>query len=243
MAQVIIITVKYLLIAGSVRKKRNWSIVIYHRPNILFIIMNDPPVNIDIDVNLFNNIYTDLNANQSNEYYDCLKAKGFKENSRPISITPILAKVYEKFVSHNLSSVCKIYSFVPAAQFTCRKGLGCMDALLTKSHHLQKSLDKGMESYIQLDLSAAFDKESHSGQLFKLKSIGVGGSVLWICREFISNCHQRVVVGGATSEWITNRFWRQTGKCVVSCSVHPLYQWNVLSGEEQTIWMDEWMII
>ena len=32
--------------------------------------MNDPLVNIDIDVNLFNNIYPDLNENQSSEYYD-----------------------------------------------------------------------------------------------------------------------------------------------------------------------------
>ena len=40
-----------------------------------------------------------------------------------------------------------------------------------------------MESYIvQLDFSAAFDRVSHSG-LFKLKSIGVGGSVLSICRK------------------------------------------------------------
>ena len=80
------------------------------------------------------------------------------------------------------------------------KGLGCTDALLTISHHLQKSLDAGMESYIvQLDFSAAFDRVSRSGLLFKLKSIGVGGSVLSIWREFLSNRRQRVVVDGATS--------------------------------------------
>ena len=43
---------------------------------------------------------------------------------------------------------------------------------------------------------------SHSGLLFKLKSIGVGGSVLSICREFLSGRRQRVVVDGATSEFI-----------------------------------------
>ena len=47
--------------------------VIYRRPNLLFIIMNDPLVNIGIDVNLFNNIYPDLNGNQTSEYYDCMK--------------------------------------------------------------------------------------------------------------------------------------------------------------------------
>ena len=60
-----------------------------------------------------------------------------------------------------------------------------------------------MESYsIQLDFSAAFDRVSHSGLLFKLKSIVVVGSVLSICREFLSNRMQRVLVDGATSEWI-----------------------------------------
>ena len=43
---------------------------------------------------------------------------------------------------------------------------------------------------------------SHSGLLFKFKSIGVGGFVLSICREFLSNPRQRVVFDGAASEWI-----------------------------------------
>ena len=65
---------------------------------------------------------------------------------------------------------------------------------------MQKSVDVGMESYIvQLDFSAAFDRVSHSGQL---KFIDVGGSVLSICREFLSYRRQWVMVDGATSEWI-----------------------------------------
>ena len=60
-----------------------------------------------------------------------------------------------------------------------------------------------MESYIvQLDFCAVFDRVGHSGLLFKLKSIGVGSSVLSICWEFFSNRRQRVMVDGATSEWI-----------------------------------------
>ena len=46
------------------------------------------------------------------------------------------------------------------------------------------------------------DRVSHSGLLFKLKSIGVGGSVLSTCTEFLSDSRQRVVVDGAASEWI-----------------------------------------
>ena len=76
--------------------------------------------------------------------------------------------VYDKLVSHKLLSFCEKYGSLPAAQFAYRKGLGCTDALLTIFHHLQISLDAGMESYIvQLNFSAAFDRVSHSGLLFK----------------------------------------------------------------------------
>ena len=57
-----------------------------------------------------------------------------------------------------------------------------------------------MESYnVQLDFSAVFDRERHGGLVFKLKSIGVGGNVLPICAEFLSDRRQRVVVDGAAS--------------------------------------------
>ena len=37
-----------------------------------------------------------------------------RENYRPISITPILSKVYEK-VTHKLSNFCEKYDLLPAA--------------------------------------------------------------------------------------------------------------------------------
>ena len=58
-----------------------------------------------------------------------------KENYRHLSITPILSKVFEKLGSHKPSSFCEKYGLLPAAQFSYRKGLGCIDALLTISHH------------------------------------------------------------------------------------------------------------
>ena len=69
--------------------------------------------------------------------------------------------MFEKLVSHKLYSFLEKYSLLPAAQFAHRKGLGCTDAILTISHHLQKSLDAATESYIiQLDFSAAFDSDA-----------------------------------------------------------------------------------
>ena len=72
--------------------------------------------------------------------------------------------------------------FLPAAQFAYRNDLGCNDVLLTIFHHLQKSLDTEIESYIvQLDFSVAIDRVSHSGLLFKLKSIGA------VCCPFLGS--------------------------------------------------------
>ena len=106
--------------------------------------------------------------------------------------------VLDKYVLFVCCSVC-LY----------RKCFGCTNSLLTIYDRPQKSRDATMDSYIvQLDFSAAFDRVSHSNFLFKLisliilLSIGVGGSVLPICREFLSSRRQRVVVDGATSEWI-----------------------------------------
>ena len=112
-----------------------------------------------------------------------------KENYLPISIIPILSKVDEKLVSHNLSNFCEKCGFLTAAQLAYRKGLGCTVTLLTKAHHLQKSLDAGMESYIvQLDFSAAFGRVSHSGLLLTLMSIK------WLCAVHLQESSSPTVV-------------------------------------------------
>ena len=66
----------------------------------------------------------------------------------------------------------------------------------TISHLLQISLAVGIVYHtVQLEFSAAFDRVSHSGLLFKLKSIGVGGSALSISAEFLSDHRQTVMHG------------------------------------------------
>ena len=51
---------------------------------------------------------------------------------------------------------------------------------------------------VQLDLSAAFDRVSHSGLLYKLRSIGVGGQFLSIVSQFLSD-NKRVHLDGKTN--------------------------------------------
>ena len=62
-------------------------------------------------------------------------------NYRPISLTPILSKVFERLVSVRLGRVMEYRRGLPTTQFAYRKGLGTCDAIFCVSHTLQSDLD------------------------------------------------------------------------------------------------------
>ena len=85
-------------------------------------------------------------------------------NYRPISITPLLSKVFERLVAVHLGRFMEHCGVLPTTQFAYRKGLGTCDALLCVSHTLQSALERGQEARIvQIDFSAAFDRVNHQG--------------------------------------------------------------------------------
>ena len=92
---------------------------------------------------------------------------------------------------------------LPTIQFAYRKGLGAGDALLRMSHTLQSALERGQEARIlQIGFSAAFDRVNHQGILYKLCSVGIGGSVLSILTQFLSDRSQYVMVDGCRSKLV-----------------------------------------
>ena len=122
-------------------------------------------------------------------------------NYRPIFITSVLSKVFERLVSVRLGRFMECSGVLPTTQFAYRKGLGTCDVLLCVSHTLQSALENGQEARIvQIDFSAAFDKVNHLGILYKLCSVGIGGSVLSILTQFLSNRSQHVMVDGRRSK-------------------------------------------
>ena len=84
---------------------------------------------------------------------------------------------------------------LPTTQFAYRKDLDTYNALFCVSHTLQSALESGQEAWIvQIDFSAAFDRVNHLGILYKLCSVGIGGTVLSILTLFLSNRSQQVMV-------------------------------------------------
>ena len=121
---------------------------------------------------------------------------------RPISITPVLSKVYKKVLSCRMISHLIQEGVFPGCQFAYRSGRGTCDLLLTLDHVLQSFLDRAAEvRVVQLDFSAAFDRVNHSGLIYKLKSVGVGCPVLSVQEQFLSSRRHRVCVDGGVSGW------------------------------------------
>ena len=66
-------------------------------------------------------------------------------NDRPISMTSVLSKVFERLVSVRLGRFMECCGVLPTTQFAFRKSLGTCDALLCEYHTLQSALENGQE--------------------------------------------------------------------------------------------------
>ena len=115
--------------------------------------------------------------------------------------------VFVRLVSVRIGHFMEFRRVLPTTQFTYRKCLGTCDALLCVEHTLQSALEIWQEAKIvQIDFSAAFDRVNHQEILFKLCSVGVGGSVHSVLTQFLSNQSQYVVVDGCYSKlgnWVS----------------------------------------
>ena len=105
-----------------------------------------------------------------------------------------------RLMSVRLGPLMERSSVLPTIQFAYRKGLGTYDALLCVSHTLQSALERLQEAWIvQIDFSAAFLLGSTVME-FSISSVCIGGSVLSILTQFLSNRSQHVMVDGCRTK-------------------------------------------
>ena len=72
------------------------------------------------------------------------------------------------------------------------------------SHTLQSALESGQEARIvQIEFSAAFNRVNHLGILYKLCSVGIGGSVLSILTQFYQTDHSKLWWMVVEVNWLT----------------------------------------
>ena len=99
-------------------------------------------------------------------------------NYRSIRLLPIISKIFESFISDNLTKHLDITCVFSDLQRGFRAFLSTADILTVLSERSYNSLDTGGNTTaIALDISKAFDKAWHAVLLHKLKTYGGVGPI------------------------------------------------------------------
>ena len=126
--------------------------------------------------------------------------KGSKENYRPVSILPIISKLFEKMIGKQITHFMD--PLLSKYQCGFRRGFGAQDCLLAMLEKWKSSVDKRKTSGVLLtDLSKAFDCLSHDLIIAKLNAYGFGLSTLNLMQSYLSERKQRTKVNQDYSSW------------------------------------------
>ena len=121
-----------------------------------------------------------------------------RKNYRPISLLPILGKMFEKVIFDALYKHFCDNGFLTPSQSGFRPGDSTINQLLAITHKIYcpfESVPSLETRSIFLDFSKAFDRVWLDGLLYKLESSGISSNLLALMRSFPGNRKQRVVLG------------------------------------------------
>ena len=119
-------------------------------------------------------------------------------NYRPVSLTCILCKVYERIISSSIVEF--VDNKVSQHQHGFVKGKSCLTNLLETMDCVIDLLDEGVPVDIfYFDFKKAFDRVPHNRLILKLKCLGISGKVLNVIKDFLTGRTFRVSVEGKFS--------------------------------------------
>ena len=128
------------------------------------------------------------------------KERFIRKNYRPVSLIPVLSKLYERNMYDPISSYIEM--FLSPYLFGYRKGHSTQQCLLVMIEMWRKALDnRKCAGAILTDLSKAFDCLSHGLLIAKLEAYGFDKSALSFIHDYLKNRKQRTKVNGAYSSW------------------------------------------
>ena len=129
------------------------------------------------------------------------KDKHLAKNYRPVSVLPVLAKVFESIVHRQLYEYFDSNGFLNSAQSGFRPNHNTQDVLKTIDDW-KIALDNGnFVGTVMIDLSKAFDTIDHSILLGKLSAYGVKETELAWFTDYLRERRPRVVLNGVSSDW------------------------------------------
>ena len=125
---------------------------------------------------------------------------------RPISLLPILAKIFEKLIADQMKKYLNSHQVLCKYQSGYKPKHGCTTALLHISDYMYDAMDNGEIIFlILLDYSKAFDIACHDLILAKLKNLGFEQSALSWLKSYLNNRQQKVVLDSSESTLVSLR--------------------------------------
>ena len=116
-------------------------------------------------------------------------------NYRPVSLTSVLCKIFEKIIKNKLSNHLIEQNLLSPHQFGFIPGRNTNTQLLVSIKEWQKNLDESIPTdVVYLDFRKAFDTVPHKKLLYKLSKYGIKGSLLTWIKDFLSNRTQYVKI-------------------------------------------------
>ena len=121
-------------------------------------------------------------------------------NYRPISMSPFLSKIFEKFMCARLDSSLKSNNILCTNQFGFRKNSNTSDAIIQLLDYVYSSLDSKQSTIaVYLDFSKAFNPVNHNILMSKLLHNGVRGVMQHWFEWYLSNRKQYVSIKNCIS--------------------------------------------
>ena len=130
-------------------------------------------------------------------------------NYRPISVVPIIAKVFERIVYDQLYAYLTEHDIVCKHQSRFRTLHSTVTALLEATDTLAYNIDKGkINAVVFLDLKKAFDTVNHDVLLSKLNNYGIKDIPHKWFTSYLDKRTQKCSINGSLSQ-----------SCLLSCGV------------------------
>ena len=147
-------------------------------------------------------------------------AKGSVENYRPISLTSLIMKVFERCIRKKLVNSCE--QLIDPRQHSFTNAKSCTKQMVPFTYYLTQTLNnKSKVDVIYFDFAKAFDSVSHDLILKKLKhEYKVDGLMLRFIKSYLQGRQQHVVIGrvassqlkvksGVPQQWATRLYYVQ----------------------------------
>ena len=111
-----------------------------------------------------------------------LYSKNKSLNYRPVSLTSVICQLLETIIRDHMMDFLVKHKLINTSQHGFLKARSCLTNLLCFFEEITKWVDDGSPVHvIYLDFQKAFDKVPHQRLILKLKSHGMGNSIInWI---------------------------------------------------------------